>query len=148
MNYFLLNSIRAQATKRKLEQQREEKRRQQILSRRREEQREATEKYQRSHVPSRPPSGRHHSSRKSRSIKSRPVRTYAFYFTCIKYENSLKRVISYVTFGFLLHLTSENYLIFFLKSLININNINYSTVRSMHARYYEARIQYKFIHNF
>lgn len=64
---------KAQATKRKLEQQREEKRRQQILSRRREEQREATEKYQRSHVPSRPPSGRHHSSRKNVPSPSRTL---------------------------------------------------------------------------
>lgn len=80
LSWINFYSIRAQATKRKLEQQREEKRRQQILSRRREEQREATEKYQRSHVPSRPPSGRPHSSRKSRSIMSRPIRTHASFY--------------------------------------------------------------------
>lgn len=47
---------KAQAIKRKLEAQREEKRRQNILAKRREEQREATEKFQRSHVSSRPSS--------------------------------------------------------------------------------------------
>lgn len=35
------------------------------MSKRREEQREATEKFQRSHIPTRPPSGRTPSSRKS-----------------------------------------------------------------------------------
>ncbi|XP_061192370.1 uncharacterized protein LOC133200594 isoform X2 [Saccostrea echinata] len=62
---------KAQATKRKLEKEREEKRRQQILIKRREEQQEATEKYQRSHVPSRPPSGRHSRSRKNAPSPSR-----------------------------------------------------------------------------
>ncbi|XP_048767150.2 uncharacterized protein LOC125674127 isoform X4 [Ostrea edulis] len=64
---------KAQATKRKIEQQREEKRRQHILTKRREEQREATEKYQRSHVPSRPPSGRPTSSRKNAPSPSRTL---------------------------------------------------------------------------
>ena len=54
--------FRAQAVKRKLEAQREEKRRQSILNRRREEQREATEKFQRSHVSSRPSSKTSNSS--------------------------------------------------------------------------------------
>ncbi|XP_061167673.1 centrosomal protein of 126 kDa-like [Saccostrea echinata] len=58
---------KAQATKRKLEKEREEKRRQQILIKRREQQQEATEKYQRSHIPSRPPSGRHSRARKPKS---------------------------------------------------------------------------------
>ncbi|WAR07289.1 CE126-like protein [Mya arenaria] len=48
---------RALAVKRKTEAEREEKRRQQILSKRREKQQEATEKFQRSHFPSRPGSG-------------------------------------------------------------------------------------------
>ncbi|XP_012943711.1 uncharacterized protein LOC101861002 isoform X2 [Aplysia californica] len=51
-----------QAHKRKLEAQREEKRRQEILSKRREEQNQATEKYQRSHIP---PSSRQGSGRLS-----------------------------------------------------------------------------------
>ena len=57
--------FRAQAVKRKLEAQREEKRRQNILSKRREEQREATEKFQRSHISSRPSSKTSNSSGKS-----------------------------------------------------------------------------------
>ncbi|KAK3098725.1 hypothetical protein FSP39_022407 [Pinctada imbricata] len=57
-----IDHYRAQATKRKVEQEKEEKRRQLILSKRREQQREATEKYQRSHLPARPPSGRSSSS--------------------------------------------------------------------------------------
>ncbi|KAL4233554.1 hypothetical protein ACF0H5_008234 [Mactra antiquata] len=49
---------RALAIKRKAEAEREEKRRQQILAKRREKQQEATEKFQRSHIPnSRPNSG-------------------------------------------------------------------------------------------
>ncbi|RUS78281.1 hypothetical protein EGW08_013945 [Elysia chlorotica] len=53
---------RTQAQKRKIEALREEKRRHEILSKRREEQKQATEKYQRSHIP---PSARQHSSRRS-----------------------------------------------------------------------------------
>ncbi|KAL5010869.1 hypothetical protein ScPMuIL_013174 [Solemya velum] len=47
---------RASAVRRKNEVQKEEKRRQNILAKRREKQREATEKYQRSHLPTRPSS--------------------------------------------------------------------------------------------
>ena len=56
---FYLSS-RSQAHKRKIEAAREEKRRQEILSKRREEQNQATEKFQRSHIPaaSRQNSGR------------------------------------------------------------------------------------------
>lgn len=53
---------RSQAQKRKIEALREEKRRHEILSKRREEQKQATEKYQRSHIP---PSARQHSGRRS-----------------------------------------------------------------------------------
>ncbi|XP_045197184.2 LOW QUALITY PROTEIN: uncharacterized protein LOC123551937 [Mercenaria mercenaria] len=48
---------RALAIKRKSEAEREEKRRQQILAKRREKQQEATEKFQRGHIQSRPGSG-------------------------------------------------------------------------------------------
>ncbi|KAK3605190.1 hypothetical protein CHS0354_013000 [Potamilus streckersoni] len=48
---------RALAVKRKVEAQKEEKRRKHILTKRREKQREATEKYQRCHIGSRPSSG-------------------------------------------------------------------------------------------
>ncbi|XP_076079536.1 uncharacterized protein LOC143049731 isoform X3 [Mytilus galloprovincialis] len=53
---------KAQAVKRKLEAQREEKRRQNILNKRSEEQRQATEKFQRSHISSRPSSKNSNSS--------------------------------------------------------------------------------------
>ncbi|KAK3696961.1 hypothetical protein RRG08_023152 [Elysia crispata] len=53
---------RSQAQKRKIEALREEKRRHEILTKRREEQKQATEKYQRSHIP---PSARQHSGRRS-----------------------------------------------------------------------------------
>jgi Flp pilus assembly protein TadB len=49
--------FRALAIKRKSEAEREEKRRQQILAKRREKQQEATEKFQRGHIQSRPGSG-------------------------------------------------------------------------------------------
>lgn len=48
---------RALAIKRKSEAEREERRRQQILAKRREKQQEATEKFQRGHIQSRPGSG-------------------------------------------------------------------------------------------
>ncbi|KAL3881918.1 hypothetical protein ACJMK2_028304 [Sinanodonta woodiana] len=48
---------RALAVKRKVEAQKEEKRRRHILTKRRDKQREATEKYQRCHIGSRPSSG-------------------------------------------------------------------------------------------
>ena len=58
----LFSLARSQAQKRKIEQLREEKRRHEILTKRREEQKQATEKYQRSHIP---PSARQHSGRRS-----------------------------------------------------------------------------------
>lgn len=63
---------RFQAQKRKQEAQREERRRQEILSKRREEQKNATEKYQRSHMP---PGSRNNSGRSS-PRKGSPRRQY------------------------------------------------------------------------
>ena len=52
-----LYTFRALALKRKNDAEREEKRRQQILAKRREKQKEATERFQRAHMPPRPSSG-------------------------------------------------------------------------------------------
>lgn len=57
MNSVSFYDFRALAIKRKAEAEREEKRRQQILAKRREKQQEATEKFQRAHISSRPGSG-------------------------------------------------------------------------------------------
>ena len=85
--YWIIPASRALAIKRKSEAEREEKRRQQILAKRREKQQEATEKFQRSHFPSRPNSG------SSNACKCQSVKVYRHMFT-VWHQNNVWQILS------------------------------------------------------